>query len=219
MDDVDNFGFGSFPSNNGKKQPDKKQEVEQKPKVKPIVSGKKSALSNFNIVNTNEGPKQIGSNIASKILVPSIKKTLKEIGESILNTLFGNGKNDKSSSFSSSLGLPSFTPYAGMFGLSTSTDSSGKNINNASFGSLPDWNAITYSSMEDCDAILKMMYADATRYGKVSILDLYDYSGVPCNQTTYAGFGWRPEHFQEASYKETIGGRWKILLPKPISIR
>ena len=216
MGSLNDLGFANFPSNNGKTE--KKETVEKKPKPKAVVNGKKS-LSNFNIINSNEGPKQVSANIASKILVPSIKKTIKEIGEAILNVLFGNGKASSSSSnFASSLGA-TFTPYAGLFGQSTNVDTFGNNINNMNFQSIPDWNNITYGSAEDCDAVLKSMFADACKYHFVSILDLYDYSGIPCSQTTFAGYGWKPEHFQEASYKETLTGRYKITLPKPVPIR
>lgn len=82
------------------------------------------------------------------------------------------------------------------------------------------YDEIEYLSMQAAKDVLDRISNLAYQYGRVSILDLYNASGMsPQGNYTYDDYGWQAADIMHARITSTFNGHYIINLPKPQSLR
>lgn len=81
----------------------------------------------------------------------------------------------------------------------------------------PLYNSLGYAEYSDADTVLTGLVERIDRYGRASISNMYDLSGITNYDFTMAYWGWR--NLGSATITVRPDGLWQINLPTPIDIR
>lgn len=182
--------------------------MEERVKKNKVVSGnvrkkKKSGLSKFAEIFISSDAGDVKTYIVRDVVVPAVRDllvdTIKKGAEMIF---YGDGYR------SSSNKPKNYTKYA--YGSNKRSRSQYRSeYESRSF------DEIVYESRGEAAAVLEQLDDVIDEYGSVSILDLYDFSGLSGGTPSDAKYGW-----DDLKTAKVIrgGGGWMIRLPRAIPI-
>ena len=153
--------------------------------------------------------KDAAGSVVKNVLVPAMQRTIVDMANNALNTLFF-GTSTKSS------GLNWWNGGATRFGYSAPqidyTSFSNKPANQVS--NVPTYDEIIIGDYEEANKVLDSMQAILDRYGKVTISDLYQLVGLPAI-SSYFNYGWK--NLSGASIGVVTGG-YLLKFPRAIPL-
>ena len=138
------------------------------------------------------------------VLVPAMKKAISDIvTDGIDMLLYGSTNRKKKSNAITG----SYTNY-GFYSTSNRNDRGEYNYRQERY----TYDDIYFDDRRDAEAVLMQMDECIDRYGRVSVMDLYDLVGIT-GEYTDAKFGWTNLH--SAEVVRDMNGRYKIKLSRP----
>ena len=196
-----------YKPNSHKFKEDQQNGPVEKKRVEKIVKGrvktkKKSEVSKFVNNFISEDTKDLKSWMVMDILIPSIKNTISEMVRTGIDIiLFGEGgRRGKSSNAS----------YVSYRSYSDRRDDSRRSIDAGRVRSGYSYDDIILESRGEAEDVLARMDEIIEEYGMVSVADLYDLVGKPCNYTDNK-YGWKNIRNAEAS---RVRDGYMLKLPK-----
>lgn len=168
---MEEYASNSYRSRDGKKEEQPERRVE-KPVVTSAKLKKRSEIRKFADLFLPEDATNLKSYILLDVLIPSVKKTILDIA----NTVFWGGGAKKSSGSKVSYGQ-----YYN--GNTVETKRAG------SRGGI-DYDNIIFDTRGDAENVLDSMNDIISQYDVVSILDLYDLADVSTDNFALKNYGW-----------------------------
>lgn len=182
----------------------------EKKKVEKVVKGnvktkKKSDIRKFTDIFVSEDVHNVKSYIVMDVLVPAIKKAVKDIvTDGIEMLLYGEARGSKNKGSSGYVSYDRFSRDR-----DRRDDRSYSSRRNGY-----DHDDIILESRSEAEDVLTRMDEIIEAYGEVTIADMYDLIGKSCNYTDNK-YGWK--NIRNAEPVRVRGG-WMLKLPKAIPI-
>lgn len=184
------------------------KENEEKKEIKKVVNGtvrrKKNNVRKLTDIFISEDVTNVKSYIFMDVLVPAMKKAISDIvTDGIDMLLYGSANRKKKSNAITG----SYTNY-GFYSTSNRNDRGEYNYRQERY----TYDDIYFDDRRDAEAVLMQMDECIDRYGRVSVMDLYDLVGIT-GEYTDAKFGWTNLH--SAEVVRDMNGKYKIKLSRP----
>lgn len=205
--------FKPNPNRFGESKPSATAAPEKK-KVGKVISGKaatkpKGELAKFADTFIAGDIRKVKDYLIKDVIVPTIRDTIwTVIAKGSERLLYGDaGHAPKKSK------LP-YLDYNGLFKQNAPAVQS-----QASSSSNPMYSVdnILLDDEDDAKKVLATMHAYIAEYGSVSISELYEFIDEPVRDFTSTHWGWRS--INTASYTPTSDGRYKLNLPRAVSLK
>lgn len=187
--------------------------VPERKKVGKVISGKaatkpKGELAKFADTFVAGDIRKVKEWFIKELLIPTVKDTIwTAISKGSERLLYGEaGHAPKKSK------LP-FVDYNNLF-KQTSTPTPVATTQSNPLHSIDN---IFLDDEEDAQKVLATMHAYIAEYGSVSVSELHEFIGEPIGPFTGSNWGWRS--LNTASYAPTGDGRYKLILPRAMSIK
>ena len=184
----------------------------EKKKVGKVISGKaatkpKGELAKFADTFIAGDIRKVKDYLIKDVLVPTIKDTIwTVIAKGSERLLYGEaGHAPKKSK------LP-YLDYNSLFKPNTAQPQVSSQTN-----PLHSIDNIFLDDEEDAKKVLATMHAYIAEYGSVSVSELHEFIGEPIGDFTSTHWGWRS--INTATYAPTGDGRYKLILPRAMSIK
>lgn len=185
----------------------------ERKKVGKVISGKaatkpKGELAKFADTFVAGDIRKVKEWFIKELLIPTVKDTIwTAISKGSERLLYGEaGHAPKKSK------LP-FVDYNNLF-KQTSTPTPVATTQSNPLHSIDN---IFLDDEEDAQKVLATMHAYIAEYGSVSVSELHEFIGEPIGPFTGSNWGWRS--LNTASYAPTGDGRYKLILPRAMSIK
>lgn len=185
----------------------------ERKKVGKVISGKaatkpKGELAKFADTFIAGDIRKVKDYLIKDVLVPTIKDTIwTVIAKGSERLLYGeSGHAPKKSK------LP-YLDYNNLFKQSSAP----AQVTTAQSNPLHSIDNIFLDDEEDAQKVLATMHAYIAEYGSVSVSELHEFIGEPIGPFTGSNWGWRS--LNTASYAPTGDGRYKLILPRAMSIK
>ena len=186
---------------------------ERKKPIK-VISGKattkpKGELAKFADTFIAGDIRKVKDYIIKDVVIPTIKDTIwTVIAKGSERLLYGEaGHAPKKSK------LP-YLDYNGLFKQSSAPAQSQAGSSSSPLYSIDH---IFLDDEDDAKKVLAAMHAYIAQYGSVSISELHDFINEPISDFTSTHWGWRS--INTASYTPTGDGRYKLILPRAMSLK
>lgn len=196
---MENYKSNSDASLNREEHPN---EVEKRDSVvsSPGQTKKKSFLSSLKGEIISDESTTIGSYVVHDVLIPSFKRTIVDI----VCMIFGDNRGGRRPSNSTNASRVSYSGYY---------EDRNATYAKASSNSRFDYDEIVYATRGDAEVVIKSMFDLVDTYGRVTVNDLYDLSGISTSNYQTTKYGWTNLGNPEA--KSTYNGWIIAYLPKP----
>ena len=184
----------------------KPQEPKERQKLAPVVKGKvtkqkKSVGQKFKEAFLGDTTKSVSEYIVYDILVPTVKNMLSEmVGGGLDMFLFGERRRGS--------GPPrnrSFSSYDKYYQSSVNERAEPNRVVKVQH----DFDDIVFDSRGEAEAVLSYLVDLTIEYGRASVMDFYDLSGVAASYTD-DGFGWTN---LRSAYTDRIRNGYVIRFP------
>ncbi len=203
----------NLPDNSSKARESKKQEQTQPKdgkKVKKVVRGKVKTKQNgvrkWTDIFFSEDTANVGNYIVMDVLVPSIKRAIYDIVVNSLDMSLFGGRGGGGGGKRSTHDKISFRDYNGI------SRKDERSYNSARESGYQD---IVYETRADARDVLDSMDEVLETYDAVSVMDMYDLSGLTCDHTLN-NYGW--DDIRNAKIVPVNGG-YIIRMPRAKYIR
>lgn len=185
-----------------------KEEKEPKTKqVKKVIQGKaKIKNPGFfqNMVKTFIGGdiQDIKHDIMFDVVIPSLKKMISEAIDTLFHTDSSRNRTPSSK-----------TSYSRYYDEPSSRVVSSSRTSE-SYNSVYDYEKLEYESRRDAETVIDAINDMLQQYpnAPVSVLDLYDYSQISCDNPQASRYGWKS--IEGAKIVRDMNGWYRIRLPK-----
>ena len=174
-------------------------------KVEKVVTGnvtvkKKSVLTKMRDMFISEDADKVGGYLLMDVLVPSVKRAIVDIIKSSADMIFGTTGSKNNSTTKYSYGGIPYVNYS----------SSNKKPEQPVSRSQYEIGDISFENRADAEEVLSKMDDIISVYGQVSVADLCDLVGAPCEYVANK-YGWKDLH--DAAPIRT-GNGFSLRLPK-----
>lgn len=197
--------MAEYPSNSFKSKEEQKLDAREK-RVQKVVRGGVKTRQNkgrkLTDIFISEDASNVKSYIAMDVLVPAFKKLIFDIFTDGIEMILYGSKGSKSGKSGSKISYRSYYD-----------EPSDNRSSRATTGRF-DYEDIIYDSRGEAEIVLKNMHGCMSRFGMVTVADMYDLSGLTAPHTAFR-YGWMS--IRNASVKRIRDG-YIIDLPKATMI-
>ena len=167
---------------NSRKLREKQNENQSNKKIEKVVSGtvttkKKTGVSKFADVFMPEDINNVKSYILQDVLIPAAKKAISDVIDMLL---YGESGRNKKTSTASKISYRSYFDSS-----SNRRDPSSARIRNGF-----EYDELLFDTRGDAEAVLDGLDEALSKYGVVSVGDLYDLADVSTNNYMVNEYGW-----------------------------
>lgn len=198
--------------NSHKYKREQKQQVAQKERAKKVVSGatrvqKQGELSKIASKFISDDAHNVKNYVRDDIVIPAIKDTILDIIVKGATMIFGGGRHNvqKNNPLSN---ISYYTNYADRFAPQRTTSQP------RAARSALDYSNIVFANRPDAELVIDQMWGTISRYGYVTVMDLYDMADMTAPYTSDK-YGWTD--ISSASVERVMGG-YIIKLPRAMPI-
>lgn len=161
---------------------DRSRQQSDDKKVEKVVTGnvttrKKPIIKKISDIFLPDDITNVREYFIMDVVLPSIKKGLHEIGQAVIDELFGGYRPVNSG------GKVNYGKYY-------SSDSSPKKTNIRKVSDRVEYDDLFFTTRSDAERVLNDMYGILRNYQVVSIGDLYDLAGISTNNYNFNEYGW-----------------------------
>lgn len=185
----------------------------ERKKVGKVISGKaatkpKGELAKFADTFIAGDIRKVKQWFVKELLIPTVKDTIwTAISKGSERLLYGEaGRAPKKSK------LP-FVDYNNLF----KQNSAPAQVATTQSNPLHSIDNVFLDDEEDAQKVLATMHAYIAEYGSVSVSELYEFIDQPIGAFTGHNWGWRS--LNGATYTPTGDGRYKLILPRAVSLK
>ena len=209
-----------YKSNTDKDRMEEKELEIKRKEIKPVVKGdtqiyKKSYLNKILRAFVTEDIENLPNVIFKDVLVPSIKRSMLDIGIDTWYRIFGDGVLSPRSGNST-------IHYGRCYPTETvrlkNASDSGNSISLQDYrGGVQPYDSVAFLYRQDAETVLESMLEAISVYGSVSVADYYEWGGVPNDNYTLNNYGWTD--LSTARITQVRDGRYILKLPRAIQLR